>query len=563
MFFLLLSININGQIIDEKTSSLLDSLNKYKFLSPQKALSFGFQALELNNPSDVSQDLMQINGGIGEVLFFLNNDSKSLDYFSSTMRIHSLLPKNERLHYYVNDPPWSLINLGNIYYNNNRYETAKKYYFQAMDNFNLFESKFLDEKNNGIATSLTNLGLCYASLGNFNQAEYYLKKALELRNKYFNKSSIMFQYMTLINFYYKNNENELGDYYYGLANKLFIDSKSEDNQADFKETKVWYSHVLTIYGSQLKKLNKIKESLAILYDSKQITTTLTFNTDIIPDVNLEIAKCYIELKMYDNALKIILESLDFNVEKIRLEKLNTLAKIYSLQNNKVEEIKIKDSLIKAYKDLDYKNFEKIENKLVLYEKEKELYNNKIEKSRLTLWTYIAIPSFIILFVFLFYRSKYFKEKNIRLKLEKNEVSNELESKNRELASKANFILQRNEYLKNIIVKLNKSEVNEQSFRRVKKEVTELINSEKSYEEFDKIFTKVYPKFYKMLIEKYNLSQTYLRLAAYIKMNQSNNEIAKISGLSLRTIETQRYRLSKILNINKKQSLNSYINTINY
>lgn len=102
--------------------------------------------------------------------------------------------------------------------------------------------------------------------------------------------------------------------------------------------------------------------------------------------------------MYDNALKIILESLDFNVEKIRLEKLNTLAKIYSLQNNKVEEIKIKDSLIKAYKDLDYKNFEKIENKLVLYEKEKELYNNKIEKSRLTLWTYIAIPSFIILFV---------------------------------------------------------------------------------------------------------------------------------------------------------------------
>ena len=47
------------------------------------------------------------------------------------------------------------------------------------------------------------------------------------------------------------------------------------------------------------------------------------------------------------------------------------------------------------------------------------------------------------------------------------------------------------------------------------------------------------------------------------MNQSNNEIAKISGLSLRTIETQRYRLSKILNINKKQSLNSYINTINY
>ena len=68
------------------------------------------------------------------------------------------------------------------------------------------------------------------------------------------------------------------------------------------------------------------------------------------------------------------------------------------------------------------------------------------------------------------------------------------------------------------------------------EVSELISSEKSYEEFDKIFTNVYPKFYKILNDKHNLSQTYLRLAAYIRMNQSNNEIAKICGVSMRTVE---------------------------
>ena len=45
------------------------------------------------------------------------------------------------------------------------------------------------------------------------------------------------------------------------------------------------------------------------------------------------------------------------------------------------------------------------------------------------------------------------------------------------------------------------------------------------------------------------------------MNQTNNEIAKISGISLRTVETQRYRLSKMLNIYKNQSLNSYIQNI--
>lgn len=42
------------------------------------------------------------------------------------------------------------------------------------------------------------------------------------------------------------------------------------------------------------------------------------------------------------------------------------------------------------------------------------------------------------------------------------------------------------------------------------------------------------------------------------MNQNNNEIATISGISLRTVETQRYRLSKILNLKNDQDLNSYI-----
>ena len=45
------------------------------------------------------------------------------------------------------------------------------------------------------------------------------------------------------------------------------------------------------------------------------------------------------------------------------------------------------------------------------------------------------------------------------------------------------------------------------------------------------------------------------------MNQNNNEIATLNGVSLRTVETQRYRLTKILNLNDDQDLNSYIKNI--
>jgi DNA-binding CsgD family transcriptional regulator len=45
------------------------------------------------------------------------------------------------------------------------------------------------------------------------------------------------------------------------------------------------------------------------------------------------------------------------------------------------------------------------------------------------------------------------------------------------------------------------------------------------------------------------------------MNQNNNEIATISGISLITVETQRYRLSKILNLKNDEDLNSYITNL--
>jgi DNA-binding CsgD family transcriptional regulator len=45
------------------------------------------------------------------------------------------------------------------------------------------------------------------------------------------------------------------------------------------------------------------------------------------------------------------------------------------------------------------------------------------------------------------------------------------------------------------------------------------------------------------------------------MNHSNNEIARISGISIRTVESQRYRLSKKLNISADEDLNSFISKL--
>ena len=570
--FILISFFGSSQTLNEETSALLDSLNKYKFLNSSKALNYGLQALEINDPGAISQDITDINLVIGEVLFYQNNFAKSIEFYIAALNMHNLLPIKDRLHKYVNEPPWILVALGNLYFKIERFEIAEKKYLEAIDNFNLLEEEFSIDKTNGLSTSKTNIALIYSTKGDVQKAESQYKDVLELRKKNNNAAFIIYQYMELMRFYYKYNMTEKGDDIYDLATSLYKESIDIEKGDRLKEVKIWYSYVLSVYGSNLLKLKKIKEALISLNESKKITLTQNHNTTVFPDVDLEIAKCYYELQSYNKAENILLKTLNSNIvllepnnsnsDKKKLEKLIFLSKIYNIQGKKTEIIKVKDSIIKNYQKQDDYDFNIIENRLVLYEKEKEINKNKLEKTRLTYTTYIGLLSFIIIIIAFFARFKFQRERNSRLELEKNEVSLKLESKNIELVSKANFILQRNEYLKNIISKLNKSEVNEQSFRRVKKEVSELISSEKSYEEFDKIFTNVYPKFYKILNDKHNLSQTYLRLAAYIRMNQSNNEIAKICGVSIRTVETQRYRLSKLLKLDKNENLNSYIHKIN-
>ena len=141
---------------------------------------------------------------------------------------------------------------------------------------------------------------------------------------------------------------------------------------------------------------------------------------------------------------------------------------------------------------------------------------------------------------------------------KDKINEELKLKRRELFSKVNFISQRNDYLNKLKDQLGGDISNSQNLKNIKREIKNITTSEKAYEEFDKMFSKVYPKFYKRLNAIAKLSQTDIRLASYIKMNHSNNEISRISGISPRTVESQRYRLSKKLNIAKGQDLNRFI-----
>ena len=87
----------------------------------------------------------------------------------------------------------------------------------------------------------------------------------------------------------------------------------------------------------------------------------------------------------------------------------------------------------------------------------------------------------------------------------------------------------------------------------------LINSNLHYKSFENQFKSIFPDFNSKLLKLYpNLSPSDLRMCAYLKMNQNSNEIALISGASIRTVESQRYRLRKKMKLPKNTNLQLYL-----
>lgn len=87
---------------------------------------------------------------------------------------------------------------------------------------------------------------------------------------------------------------------------------------------------------------------------------------------------------------------------------------------------------------------------------------------------------------------------------------------------------------------------------------ELIQIE-SIDDFMIHFEKIHPDFFKSLLSKFPaLNPQDLRLLAYIKLNMSTKEIARILNISPSSANTARYRLRKKMNLAPEEDLNQII-----
>jgi len=551
--------NLNAQNFIE---SLNDSITKYKAGEPKKALDFGFLALEsFQDEEEITLEYVNTNYYLGEVYYFLREYKTSFEYLSKSLELYDLLKPNKRRNKNVIKPPWVLNSMGIVYYQKEDYVNAEKFYNEALYNFQLFDSNYDDEKYYGINTSLLNLSLIKRDQGDLKSSEELLDQLFErVNSNVISRTDVLQVYISYMELFLVSGNDELFVNYYNKIKTAHQKNSSLDDIL-FKESQVAYAQANLVYANFLQSKSRLEESLEYLFLAKELFVSIPQR---IINVNIKISNTYYLMGMNSKAKEFIQLNLSDEIitQSQKLDNFKLLEKIYSDEGSTYNLLSVKDSIIFYNEDpllkQEENEFNTLENLILVSEKQNDLRLSRVRTNRIILVSILSSSILLLILLSFKFNNDLQKEKNRRLNLEKDKINEELKLKRRELFSKVNFISQRNDYLNNIRDQLNGDLNNFQNLKNIKREIKNIATSEKAYEEFDKMFSQVYPKFYKRLNKVAKLSQTDLRLASYIKMNHTNNEISRISGISMRSVESQRYRLSKKLNLDKGQDLNNYI-----
>ena len=537
-----------------------DSIRYHVLKSPQKSLQFSFDAINNKAFNENSWESYDSNYLIGQSLFFNELYKESIEYFLKALNIYESLSDNERLNLKNSNPAWILNSIGAVYFQYNNLEKAKTYYLEAIESFELSKEIDILEKSLGLIRVEANLALISIKLENYGEAFEFYNGILErIKTNQISDAYLIYyynQFMTL-NFQINNNKEALN--YLKLINQTFeLESKKISY---LKSSELYFHYIISIidYSKYLISQNKFNEALIELLKIKKLSKPFL---DQFASINILISECYLATNKTSDAKLVLKENsklLDLSPE-IKIKNLEGISNVYSQENDLKNLLSIKDSIIfnKNLLENSEGDIKNIQTLLDLDDKKRELISNEKRLNSTVFYLTITLSLLIIILIIFRINFKLQSERSKRFKLEKSQIENELSLKQRELFSKSNFILQRNDYLKSILEEVNNNTNSQKAVDRIKKQVSGIINSESLHQEFDKKFVEVFPEFYKKLNANYRLSKTDFRLIAYIKMNKSNNEIAQISGISIRTIQSQRYRLSKKLKLEKNQDLNSFI-----
>ncbi len=452
--------------------------------------------------------------GIARELSNSGDFPKALDYFLKALKIAEKKELQEQIGKIFNG-------IGTLYLDYEDYDLALEYYEKALNKFIKINKK---ERILGIQN---NIGTVYLNLKKYPQALDYFSKAVEGYKETNNKHDLIICQRNIGRIYEEQKK---------YLKALEIYSNLLKEASDFEMQNIKVLCLLDIAAVNIQ-LGKSKESIDYSKKAAAISKLLN-NPRYLMYSYSSMIDGYEVAQLYKNAFQTQKEYIIMNDSIYNIEKKELITEMQLKYETQKKEAEIAN--LKAEKEEQ----EKIRT-LIIYS------------------VVLMILVLIILMVRIRYRNKLlYKEKEFEK--EKGQALQEsIDQKNRELTSVTMHILKKNEILDNVRKGLLKIEIDGKVNKKDFKEVIDIIdydkNSKGDWENLKKHFESVHPNFFVNLKSDFpDLTQNDLKHCAYLKLNLSIKEVARMLSVDANSVKVARYRLKKKLNLTEEQKTDDFL-----
>jgi tetratricopeptide (TPR) repeat protein len=517
-----------------------------------RAMQYADRALTI---SEFAEDEMEKGIALYNKGLYLLNSGKSNDartYFNSALQIFE---DNESEIWIAK----TYSQLGQIVKNNLEYEKSLELFFSAKK---IFEEK--SSISGDLGSVYNRIGGVYYDQGDYDKASKYWEKNLQIREILNDSLGLLSAYNNIGEIYRLSGDyNKALEYY---NNAITINTVLQ-KPIYFP---IIYDNIGNIYistkqyDSAIKYLNKGLE--IAIWEKNKKRQAVVYNS---------LGNLYLALDDFNNAKNSFLRANGIGMRLSNLEILKESSLGLGRSYERLNQFEKAYNFYKTFKQLSdstlaINSFEEIARleMMLLFKNKKQLNDIEQEKKE---WVYFIIAIGLLLLIIVIawlygrqkIRIKHSQTAKENLELERKRLQEEIDFKNRELATNVMYMVKKNELINHISEKLIKAKT------KFKKEnipvAEEIIHTlqmnvdNQIWNTFEKRFEEVHKNFYSKLNERFpKLTKKDLKLCALLRLHLSTKEIATIMHQNPASVEVARTRLRKKLNLS-----NTEINLITF
>ena len=414
------------QTYSQDDLKLRDSILKYRNSNPSLAIQFGLDYQKIVASKTPDSLVVGTHALIGEILSEMGLYASAINFFNRALELYDATPNKNKRDPEASQPPWVILNIGNVYLQNGDFEKAKEKYNTAIELFKTIKSK--QQSFFGINTAESNLGLIDERNRDFIAAEIKYTNVYNRRKDLNKPDDIIYSLAQLIAVNLLKGDTQSANNKFQELEEFYNSEKNNHKSNSIFNRN--YGYAVTVFAAYNQSIKEYKVAIDYLEKAKDILKDFPGE---IAALGSRFAECYYGLGDYKKAEQVAMKNLGFKDLSDTEKKYNykVLEKIYKAKDDSNGIIKIKDSLLLINSGANnslLRSLNNLETKIQLSNSAKEINENKI---RYNTYLYVLIICTVILFFSLMtirVNYNFQKEKGARLELEKRAVENELEKK---------------------------------------------------------------------------------------------------------------------------------------